>query len=85
MFDIEEEKTGNEINDTIYKATYTIYSQIVNQREKETIKLIQQYCKENNIYCDLIDEDKLKLILKLGMEKYRQLESEYDFRQYIGE
>lgn len=85
MFDIEEEQTGNEINDTIYKATYKVYSKIVNQREKEIIKLIQQYCKENNIYCDLIDEDKLKLILKLGVEKYRQLENEYDLRQYIGE
>ena len=75
MFDIEEEQIGNEINDTIYKATYKIYSKIVNQREKETIKLIQQYCKENNIYCDLIDEDMLKTILKLGVIKYNELQN----------
>ena len=69
----------------LVEVTTGIYSKIVNQREKETIKLIQEYCKEHNLYCDLIDEDKLKLILKLGVEKYNQLESQYDIRSYIGE
>ena len=73
-FEINEDGDGN----FIYSATQKIHTQIVNAQEKTTLDTIYRYCQENNIYPNIIDEDKLKLILQLGINEYmkRNLESE---------
>ena len=60
----------------IYSTTYKIHTQIVNKQDEATLKAIYRYCNENNIIPNIIDEDKLKLILRLGIDEYnkRQLE-----------
>ena len=58
-----EEKDG-----FIYKTTQKIITQVVDTQNKETIKAIERYCEENNIIPNLIDKDKLDLVLKLGIQ-----------------
>jgi len=62
----------------IYKTTYGMITKVVNEQDKETLKAIYRYCQENNVYPNIIDEDKLKIILQLGIAEYtkRYLESE---------
>lgn len=56
--------------------TYTIKQQmitkIISNQEKETLKAIQKYCEENNIIPNIIDKEKLDLILKLGIAEYER-------------
>ena len=68
----------NDDGDFIYNATYKIHTQIVNKQDEATLKTIYRYCEENNVFPNIIDEDKLKLILKLGIQEYnkRNLESQ---------
>lgn len=62
----------NEHNEFIYSCTQKMMTQIVNKQNEETIKAIQKYCEENNIYPNIIDEDKLKIILQLGIIEYNK-------------
>ena len=71
----------DEVNDNfIYSASHKICTQIVKDTDEATLKAIQRYCEENNIISNIISEDKLKLILQLGIQEYnkRHLESEMD-------
>ena len=61
-------------NEFIYKTTQKMITQIVNTQDQETIKAIKRYCEENNIIPNLIDEDKLKLVLKLGIDELNKRE-----------
>jgi len=51
---------------------------IADEMDKEAIKVIKKYCDENNIFPYIIDENKLKVILKLGFEEYNKRESEME-------
>ena len=64
----------------IYSETYKICTQIVKDSDAETYKTIQRYCEENNIIPNIISEDKLKLVLQLGIAELnkRELESKGD-------
>ena len=61
----------------IYSASHKICTQIVKDIDGETYKAIQRYCEENNITPNIISEDKLKLVLQLGIAELnkRDLES----------
>lgn len=64
-------------NNFIYTYTHKIITQVVDTENKETINAIEKYCEENDIIPNLIDKDKLELILRLGIQEYnkRYLES----------
>ena len=71
---------GNIVKDDdnfIYSASHKICTQIVKDIDGATFEAIQKYCEDNDIIPNLIDKDKLELILQLGIQEYnkRQLES----------
>lgn len=55
--------------------TQKIYTQIFSDIEKESIKAIEKYCKENNIYSNIISEEKLKETLEKGIKFKTMIES----------
>lgn len=58
--------------------TYTqkMFTQVINKQDKETLKAIEKYCEENDIIPNLIDKDKLDLVLKLGINELNKRELE---------
>ncbi len=70
---MEFEINKDENNNFIYSATHKIYTKILNKQEEETLRAIHRYCEENNIFPNIIDEDKLKLILQLGIQEYNKI------------
>ena len=66
-FDIKEDNEN-----FIYTYTHKLMTQVVDMENKETIKAIERYCEENNYIPNLIDKDKLELILKLGINEYQK-------------
>ena len=66
----------DENNDFICDLTQKFQIMIADEMDKEAIKVIKKYCDENNIFPYIIDENKLKVILKLGLEEYSKRESE---------
>ena len=62
-----------EVDDNIfYNITHEIYTKVIDIQDKETIKAIKEYCEENNIIPNLIDKDKLNLILRLGIQSLNE-------------
>lgn len=67
------------LNDVKNKKIYTqerdilerIY-EIVSKHDKETLKAIERYCDENNIIPNIIEKEKLDLVLKLGITEYNR-------------
>lgn len=63
-------------------ATYTekMITKIVSSKDEETLKVIERYCEENNVIPNIIEKEKLDLVLKLGIDEYnrRLLEKEND-------
>ena len=55
-------------------ANYTekIITEIVSNHDKETLKAIERYCEENNIIPNIIEKEKLDLVLKLGIDEYNK-------------
>lgn len=47
-------------------------TEIVSKHDKETLKAIERYCEENNITPNIIEEEKLDLVLKLGIAEYNK-------------
>ena len=56
----------------VYQCKQKIITQIIKDTDEITFKAIQRYCKENNIIPNIISEDKLKLVLKLGIAEYNR-------------
>lgn len=54
--------------------TYTekMITEIVSNHDKETLKAIGRYCEENNIIPNIIEKEKLDLVLKLGIDEYNR-------------
>ena len=68
----------DEVDDNfIYSTSHKICTQIVKDIDGATYEAIQRYCEENNITPNIISEDKLKLVLQLGIAELnkRDLES----------
>ena len=55
-------------------ATYTekMITKIVSSKDEETLKAIERYCDENNIIPNIIEKEKLDLVLKLGIAEYNR-------------
>ena len=63
-------------------ATYTekMITKIISSKDEATLKAIERYCEENNVIPNIIEKEKLDLVLKLGIDEYnrRILEKEND-------
>ena len=55
-------------------ATYTekMITKIVSSKDEATLKAIERYCEENNIIPNIIEKEKLDLVLKLGIDLYNR-------------
>lgn len=62
----------NENGDFIYETSLKTYIAIAKKADEETMKVISKYCKEHNIIPQIIEEEKLELILRLGIEEYNK-------------
>lgn len=69
MFNFDEE------NCTV-SYTEKMIIEIVSEKDKETLKAIERYCEENNIIPNIIEKEKLDLVLKLGIAEYNKKFSE---------
>lgn len=68
----------NDNGDFIYEYTQKMITQIVSNQDKATLKAIERYCEENNIIPNIIEKEKLDLILKLGIAEYNKRYGEID-------
>lgn len=62
----------NDNGDFIYEYTQKMITQVVSNQDKATLKAIERYCEENNIIPNIIEKEKLDLILKLGIAEYNK-------------
>lgn len=74
---IKLEKNWNELkkqNDENVIVSYTqkMITEIISKNNKETLKVIEKYCEENNIIPNIIEKEKLDLILRLGIAEYNK-------------
>lgn len=71
MFNYNEENS-------VLSYTGKMVTEIISKQDKETFKAIERYCEENNIIPNIIEKEKLDLVLKLGIAEYnrRLLEKE---------
>ena len=53
----------------IYSTTQKLFTKVMDVQDKETIRAIEEYCEVNNIIPNIIDKDKLDLVLKLGIQE----------------
>lgn len=74
MFNFSKDDDGNFI------ATYTkkMITKIVSKQDKETMNAIEKYCEENNIIPNIIEKEKLDLVLRLGIAEYNKCIAEYN-------
>lgn len=67
----EVDELGNEY---IYSATQKVCMAIAKSLDKETIKMIRKYCEEKGIIPQIIEEEKLELVLRLGIQELQKRE-----------
>ena len=60
----------------IYSTTSKILTQIAREQDKMVLKAIEEFCEENGYIPNIIDADKLELIIKLGIQEYMKREME---------
>ena len=56
----------------IVSYTEKMITEIISKHDKETLKAIERYCEENNIIPNIIEKEKLDLVLKLGINEYNK-------------
>ena len=52
--------------------TEKMITEIVSKHDKATLEAIERYCKENNIVPNIIEKEKLDLVLRLGINEYNK-------------
>lgn len=65
MFNFDEENC-------IASYTGKMITEIVSVQNKETLRVIKEYCIKNNIIPNIIEKEKLDLVLKLGIAEYNK-------------
>ena len=65
MFNLNEENC-------IVSYAEKMITEIVSKHDKATIESIERYCKENNIIPNIIEKEKLDLVIKLGIDEYNK-------------
>ena len=61
MFNFDEENC-------IASYTEKMITEIVSKHDKKTLEAIERYCEENNVIPNIIEKEKLDLVLKLGID-----------------
>ena len=56
----------------IFSYTQKMITEIISKHDKATLKAIERYCEENNIIPNIIEKEKLDLVLKLGIDEYNR-------------
>ena len=56
----------------IATSTEKMITKIVSSKDEATLKAIERYCEENNIIPNIIEKEKLDLVLKLGIDEYNR-------------
>ena len=67
--DIKEQEDS-----VIYSTTQKMFTKILDMQEQETLKAIEKYCEENEIIPNIIDKEKLDLVIKLGIQALAERE-----------
>lgn len=65
MFNFNEENS-------MFSYTEKMITEITSKHDKETLKAIERYCEENNVIPNIIEKEKLDLVLKLGIDEYNR-------------
>lgn len=65
MFNFDEKNS-------MFSYTEKMITEIVSKHDKETLKAIERYCEENNIIPNIIEKEKLDLVLRLGIAEYNK-------------
>ena len=65
MFNLDKENC-------IVSYTEKMITEIVSKYDKATVEAIERYCKENNIVPNIIEKEKLDLVLRLGINEYNK-------------
>lgn len=58
----------------IFEYSTKFITQIIDKENKAILKTILKYCEENNIIPNLIDKEKLDLVLRLGIQELQKRE-----------
>lgn len=58
----------------IFEYSSKFITQIVDKENKATLEAILKYCEKNNIIPNLIDKEKLDLVLRLGIQELQKRE-----------
>ena len=64
----ELQEVNKEHDNFIYETVTKMKTRIVDIQDRETMRAIAEYCEENNIIPNLIDKNKLDLVLRLGIQ-----------------
>ena len=72
--DIDDCVYRKETGDFIYSSVHKIITEIVSKEDEATMKAIERYCEENNIIPNIIEKEKLDLVLKLGVQALQERE-----------
>ena len=56
----------------IFSYTEKMITEIISKHDKETLKAIERYCEENNVIPNIIEKEKLDLVIKLGIDEYNK-------------
>ena len=54
-------------NSYLYEITQKMYAKVLSKQDEITYNAIKQYCEEHNIIPMIIEEERLKEVLTLGM------------------
>ena len=61
-------------NGLILETSQKMFTKILDVQEQETIKAALKYCEENDLIPNIIDKDKLDMVLKLGIQALAERE-----------
>ena len=56
----------------IFSYTEKMITEIISKHDEETLKAIEKYCEKNNIIPNIVEKEKLDLVLKLGIAEYNK-------------
>lgn len=59
-------------SEELLRYSQTMITEIISNQDKETLKAIERYCEENNIIPNIIEKEKLDLVLRLGINEYNK-------------
>jgi len=77
----ELQGVNKEHDNFIYETVTKMMARIVDTQDRETMRAIAEYCEENNIIPNLIDKNKLDLVLRLGIQALNLRELKGDSKQ----